>query len=304
MSNVVILTDSTCDLTKELLEKYKIDVLPLYVNINNKQYKDMIEINSKEMYRISEETNSHPKTSTASIQDFYDFFMRYLKEDKEIIYCGIGDKLSSSYQNLPIVKDLIEEKHPEVSDNLHFVDSMNLSTGIALVLIKMCEARDEGKNVEDIITIGNTIAKKVRAQFCVPNLTYIYKGGRCSNATKFIGNLLSIKPMLKVVDGKLNVWKKSIGSYKKALNIMIDEFLDNFENIDKDVVFITHSLGDKYADYIRHKIEQVSDQITNLYETYAGCVISSHCGQGTIGILYIENQPKKKKTKKKEQQID
>lgn len=301
--NIVIATDSTCDLTQELLDKYQIEVLPLYIIINNKQYKDMVELKSKEMYELAEKTNSHPKTATASIQDFYDFFMSFLKEGKEVIYCGIGDKLSSSYQNLPIVKDLVEEKHPEYAEKLHFVDSMNLSTGIALVLIKMCQAREEGKSVEEIIEIGEWAAKHSHSQFCVPNLTYIYKGGRCSNATKFIGNLLSIKPMLKVVDGKLQVWKKSIGSYKKALNIMIEEFLSLFDHIDRDVVFITHSIGDQYATYIRNKIQEVTPEIKNLYETYAGCVISSHCGQGTIGILYILNDDApKKKTKKRKQQ--
>ena len=303
---VVILTDSTCDLSEEILTNNKIEVLPLYIIIDNKQYRDMVELKSKEMYELAEKTGSHPKTSTASVQDFYDFFMKYLREGKEVIYCGIGDKLSSSYKNLPIIKDLIDEKHPEFSGLLHFVDSMNLSTGIALVLLKMCKARDNGLSAQEIIEVGNKTAKLARAQFCVPNLTYIYKGGRCSNASKFIGNLLSIKPMLKVVDGKLSVWKKSIGSFKKALNIMIDEFLELFPNIDKDTVFITHSQGDKYAAYIKSKIKDVTPEIENLYETYAGCVISSHCGEGTIGILYTMKddsiaQPKKKKRKVKKE---
>ncbi len=304
--NIVIATDSTCDLSQELIDKYEIAVLPLYIIINNKQYKDMVELQSDKMYEISEQTGSHPKTSTASIQDFYDFFMPFLKEGKDVVYCGIGDKLSSSFKNLPIVKDLVEEKHPEFKDKLHFVDSMNLSTGISLVLIKMCEARDEGKSLEEILEIGDWAAHHSHSQFCVMNLDYIYKGGRCSNAAKFIGNLLNIRPMLKVVDGKLQVWKKSIGSYKKALNIMIDEFLESFDYADKDTVFITHSLGEKYASYIKGKIESVIDKIKNLYVTNAGCVISSHCGQGTIGILYILNdeKPAKKKQKRKEKKAN
>jgi len=300
MNNIVLLTDSTCDLTPELIEKYNIDVIPLYVTIDNKTYKDMTEIDSTKMYKISEETGSHPKTSTASIQDFYDFFIKYLKDGKDVVYCGIGEHLSSNYQNLFIVKDLVEEKHPGLSSHLYLVDSMNLSTGISLVLIKMSEAISEGKSVEEVVKIGNETAPKVHAGFCVPNLTYIYKGGRCSNAARFLGNLLSIKPMLTVENGYLNVWKKSMGSYKKALKIMIDEFLKQFPNVDKKYVFITHSLGDQYATYIRSKIEHVSDKIENIYETKAGCVISSHCGMGTIGILYIvdEAQQKKKRRRK------
>lgn len=303
-NNIVLLTDSTCDLTPELLERFNIGVIPLYVVINQVTYKDSFEINSKMMYQLSEETKSHPKTATASIQDFYDFFTKYLKEGKEVIYCGIGKDLSSNYQNLFIVKDLIEEKHPELVEHLHFVDSMNLSTGISLVLIKMAQAIEKGLSVEEVIKVGEEVAPRVHAGFCVPNLTYIHKGGRCSNAAKFLGNLLSIKPMLKVEGGKLNVWKKSIGSYRKALNIMIDDYLENFDASDKDYVFITHSLGDEYVPYIKSKLGDKVEKIAHLEETFAGCVISSHCGPGTIGILYIVNEKKKAKRKKKEKKQD
>ena len=189
-----------------------------------------------------------------------------------------------------ISKEMIEEKHPEYIGKIHMVDSMNLSTGIALVLIKMCECRDNGGTAEEIVKVGENVAPRVRAQFCVESLDYIHKGGRCSNSAKFFGTLLSIKPMLKMVDGKLNVWKKSIGSFKKALNIMVEEFLSLFANVDKDHVFITHSEGDIYANYVADKIKGVANQIKNIYNTKAGCVISSHCGKNTTGILYIMNE--------------
>lgn len=290
MHKIAILTDSTCDLSQELLDKYNIHYFPLYVTINNETYKDGAELKAKEMYEKAEAIKAHPKTAAASIQDIYDFFMKFLKEDKEIVYAGIGGGLSCTFQNTHIVRDLVYDKHPEYEGRIHLVDSMNLSTGISLTLIKMCEARDQGKTAKEIVEIGEDVVPRVRAQFCVENLDYIHKGGRCSNSAKFFGTLLSIKPMLKVQAGKLNVWKKSIGSFKKALNIMIDEFLTNFENIDKSVVFITHSEGDPYAKYIEEKISGVIDRIENVYNTKAGCVISSHCGRNTTGILYVMNK--------------
>lgn len=290
MSNIALLTDSTCDLSRELLEKYNIKQIPLYVVVDNKTYLDFEEMNARQMYDKSKETGSHPKTSTASIQDFRDFFMKYLEQGYDVIYCGIGAKLSSNYQNIHLVKNLIIEKHPEYESHLYFVDSMNLSTGISLVLLKMAKAIQEGKSVEEVVAIGNDVAPRVHAQFCVENLDYIYKGGRCSNAARFLGTVLSIKPLLKVRDGSLNVAKKSIGSFKKALNIMIDEFKECYERVDKEFVFITHSEGDAFAKYIAEKISDVSGSIENLMETKAGCVISSHCGEHTIGILYIMNE--------------
>lgn len=288
MSNVVILTDSTCDLSQELLKEYDIHVLPLYVTINGKSYKDFVELTAKDMYELAEKENAHPKTSAASVQDYYDFFSQFLKEGKEIVYCGIGKNLSSSYQNAFLVINMLEENHPEYTGKVHLVDSMSLSTGIALTLLKMCKARDEGKSASEIAKIGEEVSQKVVAQFCVEGLDYIHKGGRCSNSAKFFGTLLSIKPMLKVEGGKLNVWKKSIGSFKKALNIMIDEFKQTLPNLDKDFIFVTHSEGDEYAKYIWDKISEESKEFTNAYETKAGCVISGHCGKNTIGILYIE----------------
>lgn len=286
MSKIKILTDSTCDLTKEILERYNIDFLPLYVTVNNKTYKDIIEINTKEMYEIAEKSKSHPKTSTSSIQDMYDFFLKYLKEDYEIVYCGISKSLSSNYQNCLITTDLIYEKHPEYEGKIHLVDSKNLSTGISLTTLKMAQALEEGKSVEEIVELGNNIVDKVQAQFCIETFDYLHKGGRCSSTIKFVGQMLRIKPMIKVTNGKMDVYKKPIGSFKKALGIMIDEFIDNIDNIDKDFLFITHSEGDKYADYISEKIKEYTPLFKNVFITRAGCVISSHCGQNTIGILY------------------
>lgn len=286
MSKIKILTDSTCDLTKEILERYNIDFLPLYVTVNNKTYKDIIEINTKEMYEIAEKSKSHPKTSTSSIQDMYDFFLKYLKEDYEIVYCGISKSLSSNYQNCLITTDLIYEKHPEYEGKIHLVDSKNLSTGISLTTLKMAQALEEGKSVEEIVELGNNNVDKVQAQFCIETFDYLHKGGRCSSTIKFVGQMLRIKPMIKVTNGKMDVYKKPIGSFKKALGIMIDEFIDNIDNIDKDFLFITHSEGDKYADYISEKIKEYTPLFKNVFITRAGCVISSHCGQNTIGILY------------------
>lgn len=287
MRKIKILTDSTADLSKELIDQHNLGILPLCVNIDNKQYRDGIDLTAKEMYEIAEKTKSHPKTSTSAIQDIYDFFLSHLKEDVDVIYTGIASGMSSSYQYAHMVKDMIEEKHPEYTGRMHIIDSANLSTGIGLLVLKICKWRDLGLTVDEIMQKAEEIKPKIRAQFCIEGLDYLHKGGRCSSTSKIFGTVLRIKPMIKVVDGKMGVWKKPIGPFKKALGIMVDEFLECFEDVDKEFVFITHSEGPQHADYIRSKIEGVTDKIENLYETKAGCVISSHCGKGTIGILYI-----------------
>ena len=186
MRKIKILTDSTADLSQELIQQHDLGILPLYVNIDNKLYRDGIDLTAAEMYEIAEKTKSHPKTSTAAIQEIYDFFIGYLKEDVDVIYTGIASGMSSSYQYAHMVKDMVEEKHPEYTGRMHIIDSANLSTGIGLLVLKICKWRDAGLTVEEIMQKAEEIKPKIRAQFCIEGLDYLHKGGRCSSTSKIL----------------------------------------------------------------------------------------------------------------------
>lgn len=281
MNKVKILTDSTSDLSKQMLIDYNIDSIPLYVRFDNEIYKDGIDLTPDELYQKVEEKKVLPKTSAVSPGDFITFFEKYLNKGYDIIYIGIGSKLSATNRSAHLAIDEIN-----LPNRIHIIDSMNLSSGIALLVLKAKDLRDQGLSALKIKEEIERLVPLVRSQFAISTLDYLHKGGRASGLAKLVGTMLSIKPIIKVVNGSLEVYKKPIGKMSRALDIMLEDFNKEKENIDLDYVFITHTLANRQAvymlDYLRRRFN-----IKHLIEGSAGCVISSHCGAGTIGILYI-----------------
>jgi len=281
VNKVKILTDSTSDLSKQMLIDYNIDSIPLYVRFDDEIYKDGINLTTDELYRKVEEKKALPKTSAVSPGDFITFFEKYLEKGYDIIYIGIGSKLSATMRSAHLAIDEIN-----LPNRIHIIDSMNLSSGIALLVLKAKDLRDQGLSALKIKEEIERLVPLVRSQFAISTLDYLHKGGRASGLAKLVGTMLSIKPIIKVVNGSLEVYKKPIGKMSRALDIMLEDFNKEQENIDLDYVFITHTLANRQAvymlDYLRRRFN-----IKHLIEGSAGCVISSHCGAGTIGILYI-----------------
>lgn len=281
MADIKLITDSTSDLTDDLLKKHDIDVVPLYVNFSDESFFDGVNLTTEEMYGLVDEKNELPKTAAASPGMFEEAFKPYVEEGKDIIYLGIGSKFSASLQSAMAAKDILE------SDKIHVIDSGNLSSGSGLLLLKAAGFIEDGDPVGTVVEKIQALVPKVRSQFVIKTLEYLYKGGRLNALSHLMGTMLKIKPIIKVRDGVMVVGKKSRGSLRKGIDLMLREFLRHRDDIDKEFVTITHSLNREDATYIREKLEKQGITIEHLYETEAGCVISSHCGRGTIGILYM-----------------
>ena len=284
MSKLIITSDSTCDLSKEILEQYDIKIVPLYINVDGKEFKDGVDITTSEMYKLVEETNTIPKTAATSVGDFIEFFKPFYEEGCEVIYTGISSTMSVTFNNARTAASILNED----GERIFVVDSGNLSTGIGLLLLKACKARDEGKSAKEVVEIMENLVPKVRSQFVVETLDYLHKGGRCSGVVKFIGNILKLRIQIEVFEKSMRVAKKTIGPMKKALTLMVQDYINNVENIDDEFIFVTHSEAEDSKNFILNLLGPLKEKIKNLYITKAGCVISSHCGQGCIGILYIE----------------
>ncbi len=279
MSNkVIIASDSTCDLSNELLKEYDVKIIPLHINFGEESYEDNVNINLEKLYKLVDEKNELPKTAATAPGEFYDFFKSFIDEGYDIFYTGIGSKLSITYQNASMIAN-------EFPGRIYCVDSANLSTGIGLLILKACKLRDKGLSAKEIAQEITNIVPRVKSQFVVNTLDYLYKGGRCSSSARFISSILSIKPMIVVRNGEMSVGKKFIGSLKKSVMGMVKLFLQDLEHLDPEFVFITHTFAGDRAKQIKEAIKDV--KIDHLYETIAGCVIGTHCGAGTIGILYI-----------------
>ena len=278
-----IITDSTCDLSKELIEKYNIRVIPLHVSFpgDDTEYLDGVNINSEQLYDFAKKLNVLPKTGAVNVVEFIKVFEEELAKGNEIFYVGIGSGLSSSYNNACIAR----EQFPD--SKIVVLDGQNLSTGTGLIVIKAARLAKEGKSLEEIKEICEKVVPLVSAKFCIDRLDYLYKGGRCSGMAMIAAHALKIHPVAKVINNKLVVYKKPRGKYENAVEVQIDEFMHDLDNIDKSCVFITHSgRMDGIEKQIYDKISPYLDK-ENLFITEAGCTISSHCGPKTIGILYI-----------------
>lgn len=283
MNKVMIMTDSTCDLTKELIQSRGIHVVPLYVNFGDLSYRDGVDLTTEELYAKVDELGFLPKSAAVSPGDFVNQFTHVIEAGYDIVCITIGSKLSGTHQSALLAKDMVDP------DRIHVVDSNNLSSGVGLVVLKACDLRDQGLDAKTIKEKCDLITPRVRSQFAIQTMDYLYKGGRCSALSAFLGGVLAIKPIIQVNDGKLDVYKKAIGKMTRALDYMMEDYQSLYDKIDKDYVMITHSLAEKSAAYMKEKVAEIG-MPKQLLETYAGCVISTHCGKGTIGILYILNE--------------
>ena len=284
MRNIVIIADSTCDLSKDLIDKYQIRILPLGVTFPDnptKIYQDGIDINSEMIYEHVDKTGILPKTSAINVATFMQVFEEELNKGNDIFYTGIGSGLSSSYNNARLAAQEFD------ASRIAIVDSQNLSTGVGIIACRAGKMRDEGKTLEEIRLEAERIVPLISTKFCIDRLDYLHKGGRCSGMTKIVAHAFKIHPVAHVKDNKLSVYKMPRGKYIKAVETQIDEFIEDLPYIDKDCIFITHSgnmegieyqVFDKMAQYVPKE---------NLHITQAGSTISSHCGPKTIGLLYI-----------------
>lgn len=280
MSMVRIITDSTNDLDEETLKNHNVMVLPLFVNFSDASYQDGVDITTPELYKLVSEKKELPKTAAIPIQTFITVFQEIINQGDEIVFTGISKHMSRTYENAVLAaKEIDEEK-------IHIVDSMNLSTGIGHLVLKACKYRDEGKTAKEIAEKLNQDNKRVLSQFAIETMEYLHKGGRCSSLARIVGTLLKIKPIIAVRDGKMHVAKKPHGKMQVALDLMIEQIKKDLPRLDPDMVIVTHSLAFESNQYIRDKLKEFLGDIPVL-STVAGCVISSHCGQGTIGILYM-----------------
>ena len=282
MNKVMIIADSTVDLTQDMYEKNNIRVVPLSVRFGEDVYLDNVTIVPDELYAKVSEKGELPKTAAIPPQTLIDVFREYIDQGYDILFTGIGAKMSSTIQSAIIASNDFPE------GRVFVLNSDNLSTGTGLLVLKMAKLRDEGKSAKEIYDEVSSLVSKVSAQFAVDTLEYLHKGGRCSGASKLFGTLFHIHPIIKVVEGGMIVYKKPRGAYKAALNELVLEIQNDYPNIDLDNVMITHSgLDENLINYLANEVGKIVGE-DKIRITRAGCVISSHCGPGTIGVLYIK----------------
>lgn len=288
-NKVLILTDSTADLPQHLIESRDIKVIPLYIHLGEKELLDGIDITADEMFEWINANGVLPQTATVSPFNFEEFLRPYINDGYDVFYSGIGGLLSGTGRNFL----LAAEEFPK--ERIYYLDSGNLSSGIAIILLKACDLRDKGYSAKEIYEELKDLPPRVHSQFVIRTLDYMRKGGRATGFQALMGAALKIRPVLRVRDGKLFLYKKAVGKMSRGMDIQIDDFLAEYDkgNIVDDYLFITHAQNPKMYEYTMKRLKKHGVKIKNIYEGQAGCVISSHCGPGTIGILYEVKEYKK-----------
>ena len=279
---VKIISDSTCDLSPELIKRYDVEILPLYVTLGDESLKDGVDITPDQLYAWADEHKTTPKTAAVTQADAYNVLKKYVEQGCQIVYTGISSEMSVSYG----VVQLAAKEFPDAK--IAVVDSRNLSTGVGHVVIRAAELAQEGKDAFEIKEELDQFTPLVRASFVVDTITYLYRGGRCSAVAAFGATALNLKPSIVVENGKMRPDAKYHGKIDRALKKYVQAMEPSLLKAGPDRVFITHSgSSEETVNAIKRYLEELN-YFKEILITRAGCVISSHCGPGTLGVLYVE----------------
>ena len=279
MKKIAISLDSASDLSKELIEKYDFKIIPFGVNLGDKFFYDG-EIDPEEIFEYADNNKTLPKTNAVNEEAFKEHFAKILNDYDAIIHFDISSEMSSAYQNAVNASKNFK--------NVYVVDSRTLSTAISLEAIyakKLTETMDDPAKIVELV---KKRIPAVQASFIIERLDYLYKGGRCSGLALLGANLLKIRPEIEVLNGNMKNTEKFRGKMADCVTKYCRATLEKYNHPDKSVIFITHSVADKeLVDAAKVVVSEYGFE--NVYETTAGCTVSSHCGKNTLGILYIND---------------
>ncbi|MBR2018989.1 MAG: DegV family protein [Clostridia bacterium] len=281
--NILIASDSTSDLSPALIERYGIRILPLGVTVGDKHYTDGVDIDPDFIYKNYAETKTLPKTSAISIGEATDFFKACREEADAVIFFTISSQMSSTFHNVRLAAQEFEA--------VYVVDTQNLSTGGGLLVLKAAEMAEAGAAAEEIVKTCEALVPCVDASFVIDSLEFLHKGGRCSAVAAFGANLLQLKPCIVVKNGKMGVSKKYRGKFGEVLKKYVAEQIGDASDIDLDRIFVTHAGCDEAIVSACVALVKELAPFKNVEITRAGCTISSHCGQNTLGVLFFRTHP-------------
>lgn len=276
---IKIMSDSTCDLSQDLIEKYDISLVPLTIVKDGQVFSDGVNITPADIFAHVAAGGNLCSTAAMNIGEYADWFAKYAPNYDGIIHINISSEFSSSYQNACLAA--------EEFANVRVVDSRNLSTGQGLVVLKACELAQTCENLDELKKKLDEFTSHVEASFLLDQLGYMVKGGRCSSVVALGANLLNLKPCIEVKNGKMSVVKKYRGNYAKCLASYVKDRLHDRDDLDRGNLFVTRTpVSDDCLNAVKDAVAEYAD-FENIYWTEAGCTVSCHCGPGTLGVLFV-----------------
>lgn len=278
---VFISSDSTCDLSPDLVREYNISIMPLYIQRGDESLRDGVDITPKDIFAYTEKTGKLCSTAAVPIADYQDYFARALQDHDQIVHFTISSEMSACYQNAVVAGE-------DFPGKVFVIDSRNLSTGIGHLVLDAALLAREGKSGEAIKAVLDERKEKLNVSFVIDTLEYLRKGGRCSSVAALGANLLKLKPCIEVHNGAMGVGKKYRGNLEKCLEAYVRERIEGHTDVDYRRIFITDSgVEDEEVERIAALLRSFGP-FEEILHTRAGSTISSHCGPRTLGILYYD----------------
>ena len=274
-----IISDSTCDLSAELLQKNDVSLVPITIVKDGVSYSDGVTITPDEIFAHVASGGDLCSTAALNADEYISHFTKYADNYDGILHINIGSGFSSCYQNACIAA--------EEFSNVRVVDSQNLSTGQGLVVLYACKIAQECQSIDELHQKVQAYTERVEASFLLNRLEYMVKGGRCSTAAALGANLLNLKPCIEVKNGKMSVVKKYRGNYAKCLASYVKDRLAERDDLDRETLFVTRTPVEEDCEAAVADAVKAYGDFENIYWTMAGSTVSCHCGPGTLGVLFV-----------------
>ena len=278
---IILCADSTCDLSPELIEKYQVKILPLHVTVGEDSYSDGGDITPDDIYKIYRETKVLPKTAAINMDEVLEVVTPLIEAGNDVLCVTLGSGLSTTYNSFRLAA--------METEGLYVIDSNSLSTGFGHLVLAAAERIAAGMPIQQIVEEVSALSQKIDASFIVDNLEFLHAGGRCSAVAMLGANVLKLKPCIEVSNegGKMGVSKKYRGTLEHVLEEYVADRLSGRDDIRQDRIFITHSgISQERIDLVKAAIAKYMN-FDEVYVSRAGCTISSHCGPGTLGLLFV-----------------
>ena len=286
--NYKIVTDSTCELTADLVKQLDIHILPVIVTLGDKQFLDNVDITSKQVFEDMKKGEIY-KTSQIPLNTYIDVFSHYAKENIPVINVVMSSGISSSYETSVIAVNMVKEEYKDAI--IYTVDSKCCSVEMGIAVKYMAMAAQNGKSYEEILKVLEFCKTNTGVLFTVSDLKYLSRGGRLSKASAFIGNMLNIKPILSVTeDGRLEVIDK-VRSSKKVFQYIVDKVRSDIpkEELEKAEMIISYADNEEIAIGMKQEIvNSVGMERDKVSLQDIGPCIGVHTGPDSLYVFYLK----------------
>ena len=277
---IKIITDSTSDIDVTYAKELNIDIVPLKVIIDGKEYKDRVDLQPDKFYSLLEKSEVLPTTSQPSPQEFLNYYEEAKEKGDSVIVMTLSGTISGTYQSANIAKDLAEY------ENIYVIDSLNATQALRLLVLKAVALREEGKDAETIFNELQAYKERVRIVAFVDTLEYLCKGGRMSKTVAAAGTLLKVKPIIGLRDGKLEMFSKARGAVKATAKII--ELIHEDGEIDfKEPICIGYTGNDEGLEKFEQALRD-EFKFEDVLHGFVGPVIGTHAGPGARLIAYVK----------------